>query len=43
MFEKIINNSIDLDYENLNPLSSPNNKLIKIEQTKHLKPQLNCI
>jgi hypothetical protein len=43
MFEKLINNSIDLDYENLNPLSSPNNKLIKIEQTKHLKPQLNCI
>jgi hypothetical protein len=42
-FEKLIDNSIDLDYENLNPLSSPNNKLVKIEQNKFPKPELNCI
>ena len=43
MFEKLIDNSIDLDYENLNPLLSPNNNLVKIDQNKHPKPQLNCI
>jgi hypothetical protein len=40
MFEKLIENSVELDNDNLNPLS--NDKLISI-QHKNSKPSLICI
>lgn len=42
MFENLIKNSIELDNENLNPLESPNNELVKIKHDNH-KQELICI